>query len=172
MEKIGTVLRELITTPLYVIIASFIALAFGALMFLFPVFLIPGNDILFQASLYAWQDYALMISLALLIGINAALQTYVLRQNRASMVAKSTAETMGSGFSGMAASILGVTGVSCSSCLISLFTLFGMGTGGAYFILAHQTEFFLGSLALLVVLFGITLKRAVSGCSSCAIPTQ
>ncbi|MDP3982277.1 MAG: hypothetical protein Q8P70_01900 [bacterium] len=167
IEQLWSVVREIITTPLYLVIISSVIISFAVFLFMIPVILIPGNDVAFQMSLYTWQQYTLMSSLAILVGLNAALQTYVLRQNRKRVVSRAAVETMGSGFSGMFAGIVGVTGISCSACLVSLFALFGMGTGGAYFILSNQTLFLFASVGILVAILAVTLYRAVSGCPLC-----
>lgn len=159
-------LIAVLVQPHYQLLLLVLSLLFFGVFITLPVLTIPGNTLSYQLSLFRIQDYALMVILALLIGLNVTLRIYAMRQKDALV-----SSVQGS-FSGLAATFAAIVGTAtCSSCLASLFLLLGLGTGAAFFVLEHQTIFLAGAILLVLASLYFSLQKAVGLCS-CTIPSS
>jgi len=82
MRQIYFAIKQIIKKPSYLFLCVGIAVAFFALFIAIPVFTIPGNDLAFQLSIFRTRDYALMIFLAVLVGLNFAMQAYIWKKQK------------------------------------------------------------------------------------------
>lgn len=133
-----------------------ITILFFGLFILIPVFVITGNDIVFQLSIFTVKDYILMAFLSGIIGLTFSLQIYTYKQ-RICSTSKSVVQGAATGISGVLAAIVGTA--FCTSCLIPLFAVIGIGTGGVFFILENNTYFVVGAIVLMLVLLYFAAKK-------------
>ncbi len=138
------------------------AIAFLVLFVIIPVTTIPGNTILFQLSIFTARDYSLMVFLAILTGLNFAMQAFNWRQGRN---ARSQALTQGtaSGLLGVFGAVVGTA--ACASCLASLFALIGLGTGSVFFVLKNQSLFLGGAILLMLIAIYFSAKKVNKLCN-------
>lgn len=131
-----------------------------AIFIALPVVTVPGNTLLYQLKIFRAQDYFLMLSLSILIGLHFALQVYGMKQQKiinTGGTPQVVAGGMMSGIIGMFGAMVGTA--TCASCLAFLFGLIGLGAGSVFFVLKHQI-YFLGSsiLAMLISVYFATRK--------------
>lgn len=149
-------------------ILAFFLFSFAALFLfvLIPVLSIPGNDLVFQLSIFRWQDYLLMLILAFLVGLNFSMNLYWQRkQKKLAGISKPTASGATVGISGAFAAIVGTA--TCASCLASLFAFFGLGMGSVAFVLQYQTFFLLGTITLMAISLDFTARKVLRICNLC-----
>lgn len=158
---------KVFTEKIYIVLALIIAALFFGVFIFIPLVTIPGNDLQFQLSIYTRENYILMSFLAILVGVNFAMQIYAAKKQR--VLRKSLPLTLQgtvlSGASGIFGSIVGTA--SCASCLASIFSLIGLGTGSVFFVLKNQNYFILGSILIMLVSLYFTARRINKVCDSC-----
>jgi len=159
-------IRTVIKKRNYALLVFIVAVPFFGLFILIPVITIPGNSFQFQLSIFRTRDYVLMAFLAVLVGLNFALQIYSFAQRKKQQ--KFSQPAMG----GIAAGVSGVFGAIvgtavCASCLASLFGLIGLGTGSVFFVLQNQLYFLLGAIALMFVSLYFAAKKVNRVCDFC-----
>lgn len=140
-------------------------MAFFALFIVIPLITIPGNDLMFQLKIFRISDYFLMIFLAILVGLNLALQVYSFKQKRARNITQSVAGGAISGVSGIFGAIVGTA--ACASCLASLFGLVGLGTGSLFFVLKNQQLFLFGAITFMLISLYFAARKVNKVCISC-----
>jgi len=160
MENIYLAIKTVLRARISLLIFVVVAIVFFGLFVVIPVATIPGNTILFQLSIFRTQDYALMIFLAILTGLNFAMQVFSWRQGRA----RSQAVTQGaaSGLLGVFGAVVGTA--ACASCLASLFALIGLGTGSVFFVLKNQSLFLGGAILLMLIAIYLSAKKVSKFC--------
>jgi len=157
---IKAVFRE----PLYrFIIIALIPTLLVAFIFI-PTLTIPGNTFAFQLSLYAPQDYVLLVLLATMGALLIAMNVYSYKKT------KTTKERLGAtskggigGFLGAFASIFG--SASCPMCVASLFGFLGLGAVG--FLVQYQWWIFIGSALLVLVSLYFAARKVAGICDEC-----
>jgi len=161
MENIYLAIKTVLRARISLLIFVVVAIVFFGLFVVIPVATIPGNTILFQLSIFRTQDYALMIFLAILTGLNFAMQVFSWRQGRA----RSQAVTQGaaSGLLGVFGAVVGTA--ACASCLASLFALIGLGTGSVFFVLKNQSLFLGGAILLMLIAIYLSAKKVNKLCN-------
>ncbi|MFC1787979.1 hypothetical protein ACFLZY_02060 [Patescibacteria group bacterium] len=132
-----------------------------ALFVMLPVWTTPGNDILFQLSLFSPGVYVLMVFLALSNALVIVMQFHVHKLKRARLSIKHA----GSGFSMIFASLLATIG--CAACYSSLLAIFGLG--GTIFIVEHRWWFAVLALGIAFIAIAYTAKRINGECEVCKI---
>ena len=152
-------LREVFKHKIYTLILLAISLLFFSAFVLVPVFSIPGNNVVFQLSLYAPPELLLMSFFALLIGLTITLQVYAIREKKHCSVPKAHAQGATTGVTGIFAGVLGTA--VCASCLIPLFAAIGLGTGSLFFVLENQIYFLIGAVVIMLVSLYFALKRVI-----------
>lgn len=145
-------------------ISAIIALA---IFIALPIVTVPGNTLLYQLKIFRAQDYFLMLSLSILIGLNFALQIYGVKQQRitAGDVPQTVARGMMSGIIGMFGAMVGTA--TCASCLAFLFGLIGLGTGSVFFVLKHQIYFLGGSVLAMLISLYFAARKVNKICDTC-----
>ncbi|MBI1960764.1 MAG: hypothetical protein HYS43_00595 [Candidatus Liptonbacteria bacterium] len=151
------VLKERKYAPLFLLLALF----FFGLFVLIPIITTPGNTLAFQLSIFRVRDYALMVSLALLVGLNFSMNIYARREQKRSAAVSGSA----AGIGGIFGAIVGTA--SCTSCLAYLFGIMGLGFGSVAFVLEYQTFFLLGAIALVVLALYFAARKINKACDSC-----
>ena len=166
MRQIYFAIKQIIKKPIYLFSGTGIAVAFFALFIAIPVLTIPGNNVAFQLSIFGTWDYALMIFLALLVGLNLTLQVYSFRQKQdAKKFSQSVVSGTVSSLSGIFGTVVGTA--ACASCLASLFGLIGLGTGSVFFVLKNQSYFLLGAILLMLLSLYFVAQKINKVCNSC-----
>jgi hypothetical protein len=159
-------IRTVIKKRNYALLVFIVAVLFFSLFILIPVITTPGNDFQFQLSIFRTRDYFLMAFLAVLVGLNFALQIYSFAQrNKQQKFSQPAMEGIAAGVSGVFGAVVGTA--ACASCLASLFGLIGLGTGSVFFVLQNQFYFLIGTIALMLVLLYFGARRAKRICDSC-----
>lgn len=158
---------KVLTEKIYIVFALMIAALFFGVFIFIPLVTIPGNDLRFQLSIYTRENYILMSFLAILVGVNFAMQIYATRKQRAlrNSLPLALQGTVLSGASGIFGSIVGTA--SCASCLASLFGLIGLGTGSVFFVLKNQNYFMLGSILIMLISLYFSARKINRVCTSC-----
>lgn len=142
------------------------AIIFFGLFITIPVITIPGNNFLFQLSIFRSRDYLLMIFLALLVGFNFTFQMYIWRQRRTNQnLSQPVSLGTASGVLGIFGAIAGTA--ACASCLAVLFGLIGLGAGSVFFVLKNQSYFLFGTIALMLISFYYLAQKVNKACTSC-----
>jgi hypothetical protein len=166
MQPIYFAIKQIIKKPSYLFLCVGIAVAFFALFIAIPVFTIPGNNLVFQLSIFRTQDYALMIFLAVLVGLNIAMQAYIWKKQRErGDISQSVVQGTVSGAMGIFGTVVGTA--ACASCLASLFGLIGLGTGSVFFVLKNQPYFLLGAVLLMLISLYFVAIKINRVCNSC-----
>ncbi|MCH7605251.1 hypothetical protein IID24_04670 [Patescibacteria group bacterium] len=140
-----------------------VALAMFSLYIYIPVFIVAGNDLAFQLSLFTPQDAILLGFLSLLNALFITMQVYAIRMTRSavSSISKSISGSFGALFAGIAGSAF------CASCLVPLFAFFGIGFSGVIVTLQYRFYFVAVIVALMLIAIYLTSKKIVDGCEDC-----
>lgn len=167
MQLIYSAVSKSLKDGVSLLICVLSAIISFAIFIALPVFTVPGNTLFYQLKIFRVQDYFLMISLAILIGLNFALQAYGMRQQRmsANRATKSVAGGMMSGIIGMFGAMVGTA--TCASCLAFLFGLIGLGAGTVFFVLQNQVYFLSGSVLAMFVSLYFASRKVNKICDSC-----
>jgi len=113
---------------------------------LIPVFVIPGNDLLFQLGIFTYWNYILMFTLAILISLMISMQIYNYKLKKS---IKKAGGAVAGGFSGFIAGIFGTA--SCASCVAAIFGFLGVGT--VFFLIQYQ--WYIVGISLFFILLSI-----------------
>lgn len=135
-------------------------LLFLSLFILLPVFLVPGNSLLFQLSIFTFWNYVLMILLSILIGIMISMQVYNYKTKKSIKI--SGKGVVGS-FAGFIAGMFGTA--ACSSCIAAIFGFLGIGT--VFLLLEYQPYIVTISIALVLLSIYMTSVEINKNCSAC-----
>lgn len=166
MNEIIQAVKQLLNTPkskfIFAIITSFFFIVLAAA----PVFLIPGNDILFQIRIYAARDWILLAVLAPLSAILMYLQFVVFKQaNSVKDRTKSLGSVGAGGYSTVVAGLLATA--SCTSCVAGLFGF--LGIGGVLFIAQYRWLFVLGAILVVLIALYFAARSYNNHCKTCKI---
>ena len=145
--------------------SSFVALALllFVLMFLIPVYSIPGNNIKFQSVLYGPKDYLLLATLSIFSSLTLIVQIGSFLQDRKSGGA---AVLSGAGiFSGIFSSIF--ASATCGMCVGALFSFLGFGT--VLFLIESRWYIMVGAFGLLTLSLYMSSRKYNRGCEVCII---
>jgi len=144
----------------YVILFGVTTITMFSTLMLIPVFVVPGNDIAFQLSIYTIRDYAVTVFLSLLYALFIAMQVFLMRQKR-------QMKSVGAAVGGSAGALFaGIAGTAfCASCLAPLFALFGIGFGGVIFVLQYRFYFVIGITVLMLIAIYFTARRIRQVCN-------
>jgi len=161
MKNIYLAIKIVLKTRISLLIFVVVAIVFFGMFVIIPVITIPGNTVLFQLSIFTPRDYSLMVFLAILTGLNFAMQVFSWRQGQN---ARSEAVTQGaaSGVLGVFGAVVGTA--ACASCLASLFALIGLGTGSVFFVLKNQPLFLGGAILLMLIAIYFSTKKVNKVC--------
>lgn len=166
MQQTLIAIKQIIKKPNYLLLCAVIAVSFFALFIAIPVFTIPGNSLAFQLSIFRTRDYMLMIFLAVLVGLNFAMQAYSWKElKKRESISQSAVQGTVSGVMGIFGAVVGTA--ACASCLASLFGLIGLGTGSVFFVLKNQSSFLLGAILLMLISLYFAAQKINRVCDSC-----
>lgn len=131
-----------------------------------PILTTPGNTIDIQLKIFRGKDYVLMLTLAILAGLNFALYWYGLKSKKSvQAVSKCLAGGTVASVTGIFGAIVGTA--ACASCLASLFAIIGLGTASTFFVLENQSYFLLGAIAVMLVSLYFATRKINKICKSC-----
>ena len=166
MQEIIVAIQKVFRERRAFLIFGVTAIILFALFILIPVITIPGNSFQFQLSIFGTRDYVLMAFLAMLVGLNFALQVYSFKKRSGvQKISQSVTGGAASSLSGIFGAVVGTA--ACASCLASLFGLIGLGTGSLFFFLQNQSYFLIGTIALMLVLLYFAARKVNKMCDSC-----
>lgn len=160
MQNIYLAIKTVLKVRRNFLIFIITTIIFLGLFISIPVTTIPGNTILFQLSIFTTRDYSLMIFLAILTGLNFAMQAFSWRQRRN---AQAVTQGATSGLLGVFGAVVGTA--ACASCLASLFALIGLGTGSVFFVLKNQSLFLGGAILLMLLAIYFSAKKVNKLCN-------
>lgn len=147
-------IKETLTHRNYVVLFILAFLVMLILFTLIPIWIIPGNSIAIQLSIYRIQDYLILSLLSGLYALFIAMQVYAMRQKKN---IRGIATTVGGGAGALFAGIAGTA--FCASCLAPLFALVGIGFGGVLFVLEYRIYFVLGITVLMLLAIYFTARK-------------
>ena len=164
LNTLFTAIKTVLTAKSYLLI--FIAF-FPIIFFVFilvPVSAIPGNDFVFQLSIFTPKDYAFLTILALLISLIITMQIFIFRRNKnlKENIASAGVGAVG-GSSGIIATVFATA--SCSSCVAVLFGF--LGTGAIFFAVENRWLFVLLAIGLMLVSLYFAARKVNKVCVSC-----
>lgn len=160
---VKNVLQQKFFLMIFILITAF----FFGLFILLPIFIIPGNNLELQLSLYVLKDYILLFLLAVLLALNFVLQIFCIKYRRRCNVSQTVITGSVSWLPGFFAALIGTA--SCASCLFPLFALFGLGAGSVLFVLKYQIYFVGGAVIITLVALYFVAKKILNICKSCTI---
>lgn len=167
IKLVYSAIKKVLAEKTYLLLALLVAAFFFSVFIFIPLVSIPGNYLRFQLSIYSRENYILMTSLALLIGVTFTTQIYAARKQRA--LRKSLPLVLQGGALSSASGIFGsiVGTASCASCLASLFGLIGLGTGSVFFVIDKQNYFLWGSILIMLISLYFAARKIDAVCTSC-----
>ena len=137
-------------------------LMFLSLYVMLPVWVIPGNDIAFQLSLFSAVEATLLIVLSVLTALLFTMQVFLFAR-----VGKRAFSDGGTGvLSGVGATVVGTA--SCVGCSIGIALGF-LGMGAVLFLIEYQIPIMLGALALFLFALFLIARRINGHCTACEI---
>ncbi len=140
-------------------------LFFVGLLFLYimlPVWLVPGNDFLFQISIFGPWNLLFLVILSALTAILITMQVYLFTK----VGRKAFYDGGGSVISGVFATLVGTA--SCVGC--SLGVVFGvLGFGMVFFLTEYQIYIASGAVLVLIMALWLIARRIVGHCLKCEI---
>ena len=154
--------KEILSKKNYLSLFLIITLLLLAAYVLIPVFTIPGNDILFQLSIWKFKDYAVLIPLSFLVSLMITMQVYSFKQKRKNTL-NETGKSVVGGYSGIIAGVFGTA--SCSSCVAAIFGF--LGTGSVLFLIEYQWYVVAGSIALVLLSLYLSSLNVQKKCGVC-----
>jgi protein-S-isoprenylcysteine O-methyltransferase Ste14 len=159
--------KNALATKRDITLLALLSMIFFAGMFALPVYNVPGNSFLFQATIYHWTEYLMLILLSLLSALSLALQWTAFRAKRVS--GKETARQTLLGGGGIVTGIISslFVSASCATCLGALFSFIGFNT--LIFLAVHRWYILGGALALILVSIYFAARKINRGCEVCVI---
>lgn len=145
----------------------FVALtaAFVIFYIVLPVWLTPGNALVFQLSLFTPRDYLLFLFLSALTALLILMQVFLFVRSR-----KARVSAVGQGgvgvFSALFAGLLATA--ACSSCIAAVIGF--LGAGSVFFVIGHQWYFVYGGIALVLIGLYWSARRVRGYCADCEVP--
>jgi hypothetical protein len=137
---------------------------FFIIMFSIPVLNIPGNSILFQAELFHYGDYLLLIALSSLSALSLLLQWVAFRSTR-----KGAAQGAVLGGTGVLSGVISslFASASCATCVGALFSFLGFNT--VLFLAIHHWYIITIAFLLLFASIYLATRKIVMGCEVCLV---
>ncbi|KAA3643974.1 MAG: hypothetical protein DWQ07_17815 [Chloroflexi bacterium] len=144
-----------------VMLYSFILLLplIAALLYLIPVFSIPGNDIAFQLQLFTAPDFLLLFVVAGLESLLLVMMLYLYRQRHLRTINRGNLGVL----SGIPVFLFGAN--FCPMCLAGLLGIFGPGV--VAFAVQYRVWAFSVSISLLLLSLYSTSKKVQGVCENC-----
>lgn len=143
-----------------------LGIAFFLLLFvLIPTKTIPGNDFLFQLSIFTLRNWLMMIFLSVLA-------SFVLILNIYNFIQKRKVSNVGQGGVGTGASIVGAIfgTAACSSCIASIFGF--LGAGVVFTLIDFSFYITVGAIALLLIALYFAVRQTAKVCQECRINNE
>jgi hypothetical protein len=129
---------------------------------------VPGNSFLFQATIYHWTEYLMLMLLSLLSALSLTLQWTAFRAKGVSNSKETTKQTLlgGSGIiTGVISSLF--ASASCATCLGALFSFMSFNT--LIFFAVHRWYILGGALTLILVSIYFSARKINRGCEVCVV---
>ncbi len=146
-------------------LAAFLLLTplIASLLFLIPVKVIPGNDILFQASQFQMLDYLLLLLVATLQSLLLVMSFSLFRRNRHHNASRAWSYQSLGIMSGVPAFLFGSK--LCPVCLGGILGF--LGPGALFFVIEYRAWFFAASAALLLLSLYAVARKVNGVCELC-----
>lgn len=141
----------------FLVVAGMIYLLFV----LIPVWTTPGNDFLFQLSLFTPGVHVLLVALALLNALVIVMQLHIRKEQKE----KLNVTKAGSGLGMIGASLVATMG--CAACYSSILAIFGLA--GTTFVVEHRAWFAIIAVGLAIFAIYHSAKKIEGGCKVCTI---
>jgi len=131
-----------------------------------PVWLTPGNSLLFQLSIFKIKDYILFVVLSTVTALLLLMQIFLFQSK------KQRVQTVGQGgvgiFSAIFAGLLATA--ACSSCIVAVLGF--LGAGSVFFVLENQPYVVFVAIVLVIISLYFSSKRVLGYCKDCDNPLQ
>ena len=124
-----------------------------------PVFLIPGNDLAFQLTIFKAWNYVLLFVLSVLTSLLIVTNVYMYREAKKAQLGKAAAGGSSAIFAGVFAT------AGCSSCFAALFGF--LGVGAVFFLVKYQWFIVSLSIAIMLLSLYLTSLRFKGVCKNC-----
>jgi len=154
--------KETLTHKGYRVLFLLALVVMFMLFTLIPAISVPGNDFLYQFTLFTPLDLVVTTLLSLTYALFVTMQIYSMK-NRRKITDVGT--TVGGGIGALFAGVAGTA--FCASCLAPLFALFGIGFGGVLFVLEYRLYFVVGILVLMLIAIYLTARKIKRVCDTC-----
>ena len=146
------------------IVSSIIMLVIYLLL---PVYLVPGNDLLFNLSLTQWWQYLLFVFLAMGTGLVLTLQRYIWQVKKDLLRSSST--SLLTGFSTILASVF--SSATCLSCLSSVLVVF-VPASSLLLLIKYRLLIALLRMILIILSLFLSLRTIAGHCTRCVVPAS
>ena len=166
LKELITASKEVLKTnrskSVFVYLTLIIFLVFAFL----PAFLIPGNDLRFQASLLRTRDFLTIIPISAATALMIQMQIYLFKKTK---TMQARAKVIGSGGVGTYSAVFGglLATAACSSCIAAFFGF--LGAGSVLFIVSNNVWFIVGALTLMLGSLHLASVRVNGHCAVCEI---
>lgn len=136
------------------------------LFVLIPVKTIPGNDFIFQLSIFSTRDYILTTFLSILLSLFLVMQLFIIRNATSK---KGVLTSIGSGgVGGYVATVGAIFGTAaCSSCLFAILGFLGVST--VLTLLQYQWHIVSGAIFILLLSIYFLSKKVNGICDTCKV---
>lgn len=155
-----SLLKQILKERKYFFGFTALTFAFFALFVGFAAYTMPGNDFLFQLSLYNSYELFLLALLSVLVSLNFIVQIYRYAKIKKASIAAPLASTS----AGLLASLFGT--VACINCLAPWLVLVGLSS----WIILIQYRFWITLGAVLLTMGSLYLS--LNSCHSCIAPKK
>lgn len=164
MNEIIKAIKNIFLEKRSIVLFPAIAVGMFILMFLIPVYSIPGNTVKFQSVLFQPKDYALLTTLSVLSALVLTIQINLIIQKNKINRGASVLNGVGI-FFGIFSSIF--ASATCGMCVAALFSFLGFGT--VLFLINSRWYILLISAGLLLLSLYFSSRRYNRGCELCII---
>ncbi|MBI2551509.1 hypothetical protein HYV73_04205 [Candidatus Uhrbacteria bacterium] len=168
-------LKELFSRRSNIVLFALLSVAIFCLFIFLPVWTTPGNDLLFQLSLFQPSAYLLMGCLSLGNAYLLTLQREIRKRagggRREEVGGKEVGGKEGGGGKAAASGVGIITSsvfatIGCAACYSSFLSLFGLG--GSLFIVEHRWWFAAVAFGLTALGIYHSSRRLTDACMRCA----
>lgn len=150
------------------VLFTLLSMIFFAGMFALPVYNVPGNSFFFQATIYHWTEYLILILLSLLSALSLTLQWTAFHIQGTSNSKETAKQTLlgGSGIiTGVMSSLF--ASASCATCLGALFSFMSFNT--LIFFAVHRWYILGGAFTLILISIYFSARKINRGCEVCIV---
>lgn len=157
-------IKQIFIEKQYITWSVVLSVLIFALYIFLPVWLIPGNDPLFQLSILRLQDFILFAMLSFMTALLILMQIFLTQRSK-----KERAGAIGRGSVGVSSSLFGglLATAACPGCITTLLGF--LGAGSIFFVIENQMYFLAGAIVLTFTAIYFTARRINRHCKSCNV---